>query len=282
MDCGTAAIFYNCHMFVSVLVTSYNYEKYIKDAINSIKNQTFEDWELIIVDDASNDRSVEIIKKELAENDRVRIVVNDENTGLGLSLEKAFKYSRGEWIAILESDDTWEPDYLAEKVKVILQNPDAGVVFNDVSMMGESDKIQRIINSNRKFLRGKNFPRNMFYDMNLHNRILTFSSIMIKRELLEKINWKTPSDRLLDWWIYIQLAYSNKFYYIDKELTNWRIHADSYINKKSSANCTMTNVLAMIEVFRKNHSLKLFIFILYTIPAFVVMKLWNKFFAEKK
>lgn len=266
-------------MFISILITSYNYEKYIEKTIESVKNQTFHNWELIIVDDASNDRSVEIISKATDSNTRVRTVVNDENLGLEASLQKAYKYASGQWIAILESDDSWTPDYLEEKIKVILQHPEAGVIFNDVNTVGENNGIKLILDTNRRFLRSKKFPRNMFWDMNLRNRIMTFSSVMIRRDLLEKVNWNTPSDRLLDWWLYIQLAYATSFYYIDKKLTNWRIHSDSYINQQSSANCIMTNVLALIEVYKKNRSLKLFLFILYTIPAFIFVKLLKKVFS---
>lgn len=267
-------------MLVSILITSYNYEKYIKETIDSVMKQTFDDWELVIVDDASEDRSVEIITKETGSNNRVRTVVNDENMGLEASLEKAFKYASGKWIAVLESDDCWTPDYLAEKVKVILKHPDAAVIFNDVETIGSNPNITKLVDSNRKFLQSKKYPRNMFWDMNLRNRIVTFSSVMIRRDLLENVNWTTPSDRLLDWWLYIQIAYGNKFYYLDKKLTKWRLHSDSYINQQSSANCIMTNVVALIEVYRKRPSYKLLIFILYTIPAFIFVKLLKKLFAN--
>ena len=166
-------------MLISILVTSYNYDKYIKNAIESIKNQTFEDWELIIVDDASEDRSVEIITKATDSYGRVRTIVNDQNMGLEATLEKAFKYASGKWIAILESDDEWTPDYLEEKIKVILKNPDAAVIFNDVETIGNVGKMAGLLYANRKFLRSKKYPRNMFWDMNLKNRIVTFSSVMI-------------------------------------------------------------------------------------------------------
>lgn len=267
-------------MFVSVIVTSYNYEKYIKDTIESVKNQTFDDWELIVIDDASEDMSVEIITKSAVSDRRVRTVVNDMNMGLEATLEKALKYASGKWIAVLESDDTWSPDYLAEKFKVILKNPDAAVIFNDVELVGNAGRMKFLAEENRRFLRSQKYPRNMFWDMNLQNRILTFSSVMIRKDLFDNVNWNTPSDRLLDWWLYIQMAYGNKFYYLDKKLTNWRIHSDSYINQKSSANCIMTNVLAMIEVFRKKPSFGLLLFILYTIPAFILIKLLKKIFLQ--
>src|SRR5699024_11209238 len=122
-------------------------------------------------------------------------------------------------------------------------------------------KMKGVVEENRRFLRSKKYPRNMFWDMNLQNRIMTFSSVMIRRDLFDQVNWNTQSDRLLDWWLYIQMAYGNKFYYLDKKLTNWRIHSDSYINQRSSSNCIMTNVLAMIEVFRKKPSFGLLLFI---------------------
>lgn len=264
-------------MLISVLMTSYNYESYIKEAIDSVLNQTFEDWELIIVDDASIDASVQIISKAAGSDKRVRTVINDKNIGLAASLQKAAKYAGGKWIAILESDDIWTPDYLEEKVKAIIQHPDAGIVFNDVDAIEEKDSMKTLIELNRMFLRAKKFPRNMFWDINIRNRILTFSSVMIRRDLLENVNWNTPSDRLLDWWLYIQLAYDNKFYYLDKKLTKWRIHSDSYINRKNSARGIMTNILAMMEVFRKKHSLKVLLCILYSIPVFIFAKTLNKF-----
>lgn len=269
-------------MFVSILMTSYNYEKYIKEAVESVLAQSFHDWELIIVDDASVDSSVQIISVTADSDRRVRTVVNDKNMGLEASLEKALKYSSGKWIAILESDDIWTPDYLEEKIKVILSNPDAGVVFNDVEVIGEDNGTDVIVNTNRRFLQRKKYPRNMFWDLNLRNRIMTFSSVMIRRDLFDNVNWNTPSDRLLDWWLYIQLAYSNKFYYIDKKLTKWRIHSDSYINRKSQANCILTNVLALIEVFRRKPSVRLFLFILYTIPAFIFVKILKKVFVKEQ
>ena len=267
-------------MFISLIVTSYNYKKYIKETIESVKNQTFDDWELIVVDDASEDMSVEIITKSTDSDNRVRTVVNDMNMGLEATLEKALKYASGKWIAILESDDTLTPDYLAEKFKIILKYPDAAVIFNDVELIGNAGKMKGVVEENRRFLRSKKYPRNMFWDMNLQNRIMTFSSVMIRRDLFDQVNWNTPSDRLLDWWLYIQMAYGNKFYYLDKKLTNWRIHSDSYINQRSSSNCIMTNVLAMIEVFRKKPSFGLLLFILYTIPAFIFVKLMKKLFSR--
>ena len=106
-------------MLVSVVVTSYNYQKYIKDTIISVLNQTFKDWEMIVIDDASTDASVKIIQ-ELTKNDsRVKLIQNSENIGLKNSIKKALKEASGEWIAFLESDDLWREDYLEKKTALI-------------------------------------------------------------------------------------------------------------------------------------------------------------------
>lgn len=269
-------------MTISVLITSYNYEKYIKEAIESVRNQTFKDWELIIVDDASSDKSLDIIKEAAEKDNRIKVFCNKKNIGLTKTLQKALEFASGEWIGILESDDMWASDYLAQKIEVIHEHKDAGIIFNDVEIIGDDREVKRFVESNRNFLKKFNYPRNMFWDMNLKNRIVTFSSVMIRKDLLEQVSWNTPSDRLLDWWLYILLAYSNKFFYIDKKLTKWRIHSDSYINRKNSGKRIMTNVLAMIEVFKKNPSCSLMLFIVYTTAAFTVMKLLKKLPSIKK
>ena len=90
-------------MKVSVVITSYNYDKYIKDAIESVLNQTYSDFELVIIDDCSTDNSVNIINQ--FEDERIKFIQNEQNLGLKNSMQKAISCCIGEWIAFLESDD---------------------------------------------------------------------------------------------------------------------------------------------------------------------------------
>ena len=113
---------------VSVIMPSYNSEKYIKDSIESVLKQTYPFWELIIVDDCSTDETIEIIKS--LNDDRIRLFVNDHNSGAALSRNKALKEAKGKWIAFLDSDDLWLPTKLEEQLKFMIEN-DYKFTFTD-------------------------------------------------------------------------------------------------------------------------------------------------------
>ena len=105
---------------VSVIMPSFNTEKYINDSINSVLRQTYDNFELIIVDDCSSDNSVEVIKKY--GDFRIRLIVNTSNKGAAFSRNRALRESKGEWIAFLDSDDIWEPNKLEEQIKFMIES----------------------------------------------------------------------------------------------------------------------------------------------------------------
>lgn len=101
---------------VSVVMPAYNSEQYIRLAVASVIAQTFTDWELIIVDDCSTDHTFEIVQK-LAETDgRIKTVRNEVNLGAAATRNAAFKLCSGKYIALLDSDDLWEPDKLQKQI----------------------------------------------------------------------------------------------------------------------------------------------------------------------
>ena len=100
---------------VSIMMPAYNAGKYIGRAIESVLAQTYENWELIIVDDCSTDNTYEIAASY--KDPRIRIFRNDVNIGPGPSRNEAIKYSRGEWLAYLDADDIWLPQRLERLIK---------------------------------------------------------------------------------------------------------------------------------------------------------------------
>lgn len=263
-------------MLISIVVTSYNYQEYLKDTINSVILQIFKDWEMIVVDDASTDCSVEIIKEFVNNDNRIKLIENKENLGLKKSMQKGVKAASGEWIAFLESDDMWCEDYLEKKTSTINEYQDLGLIFNDVELFGDKHKTELLkptFERNRKFLNKQKFPKNMFKDLNIQNRVVTFSSVMIKKTALQETNWDVPVDKLLDWWLYIQIAYKNDFFYIPEKLTKWRIHPNSYISQKNAKRFCMVNICAYNEVMKRNKTDKwLNVFIFYSAILFILSK----------
>ena len=222
-------------MTISIITASYNYADFIKETIDSILNQTYKDWELIVVDDGSTDNSTEVIKSYCEKDSRIKLYTheNNENKGLIETLKLGASKATSEWLAFLESDDLWCENYLEEKVKLIEKYPDIKFIFNDVEMFGDKERIEE---KNKEYkvtyniLRAKPFPRNIEKYFCKFNPVFTFSCVTVKKDVFLKCNFKTPLPSHLDQWLYAQMA-KNDFYYIDEKLTKWRIHSSSYIDR---------------------------------------------------
>ena len=105
---------------VSIVMPSYNTAKYISDSIKSVQAQTYNNWELIIVDDCSTDNSLDVIQS--FNDPRIRILQNEKNSGAAISRNYALREATGRWIAFLDSDDTWAPEKLERQIKFMESN----------------------------------------------------------------------------------------------------------------------------------------------------------------
>jgi glycosyltransferase involved in cell wall biosynthesis len=114
---------------------AYNVEPYVGDAIRSALAQTFGDFELIVVDDGSKDGTAEIVK-DLAHQDRRIHLVQQLNRGLAGARNSALRASRGEFFALLDSDDLWEPEFLAEQLAVMHERPEIDIVTGNGWYLG--------------------------------------------------------------------------------------------------------------------------------------------------
>ena len=124
---------------VSVLMTIYNAEPYLKVAIDSILTQTFSDWELIAVDDGSKDQSTEILSTY--DDPRVRVFTLPENAGRTPALRYAFEQAKGEYIAVLDSDDVALPERLARQVEFLDNHPEVVFVGSWAQIIDETGRI---------------------------------------------------------------------------------------------------------------------------------------------
>ena len=221
---------YDNFMKISVVTASYNYHDYIKETIQSVLDQSYQDWEFIIVDDCSTDNSIDVIKS--FKDERIKLFINEKNLGLKETVKRGIENATGEWIVFLESDDILAPDNIEKKVEIAKKYSDVNLIFNDCEFFGDETRVKKVtydLKKTRKLLKNKSYPSYMFYNFFLSNKIFTFSSVMAKRKDLLSIDFNPPMDYLLDWWLWIQMAYIGKFYYLKEQLTKWRLHKQSYI-----------------------------------------------------
>lgn len=110
---------------VSIIMPSYNTAVYIKDTIQSVLNQTYKNWELIIVDDCSTDNTDEVVDE--IHDDRIKYLKNEKNSGAAVCRNRALREAKGQWIAFLDSDDLWMTEKLEKQIQFMEKN---GYVFS--------------------------------------------------------------------------------------------------------------------------------------------------------
>jgi teichuronic acid biosynthesis glycosyltransferase TuaG len=138
---------------ISIITPSFNSEKFIVETIQSVQNQTYQNWEMIIVDDCSTDRTVSIIEQFVKNDDRIHLFQLDKNSGAGIARETALSNAKGDYIAFLDADDLWKPLKL-EKQLQFLKEHKAHFTFSFYECIDEKgNALNRIVEA----------PRNLTY-----------------------------------------------------------------------------------------------------------------------
>ncbi|EKN62792.1 glycosyltransferase [Schinkia azotoformans] len=232
---------------ITVIIPSYNHSNFIGAAINSVLNQTYEHFELLIVDDASPDNSVEII--EQFKDKRIRFIKFEENKGAVYTLNYAINNSRGEYIALLNSDDYWEKDKLRLQAEVLECHKHIGAVFTDAKFIDESGTVlskkdyfwaDTFEQENRT--KGK-WLRRFFFELNC----LCHPSILIRKSIYEKTNLYDSTFRQLpDFKMWTEILKFTEIHIIQKKLVVFRILSN---NKNTSANTAANRIRNKNEIY---------------------------------
>lgn len=210
---------------VSIILTSYNHGPYLGEAIGSILNQTFEDFELIVWDDASTDNSWEIITSYT--DSRIRAYRNDINIGPVHGVNKAiFEIARGQYIALHHSDDVWLPAKLQKQVEYLDQHPEFGAAFTYVQVIDEyGAPLQDVTNFYYSIFRQPNrtrwqWLRFFFFSGNA----LCHPSILIRKECYEQCGgYDERLAQLPDFDMWIRLLFKYDIHILQEELIRFRI-----------------------------------------------------------
>ncbi len=104
---------------VSIITPTYNSEKFITETIQSVQNQTYSNWEMLIVDDCSSDKTVDIIQHFMEEDHRIHLIRLNKNSGASKARNEAIKLVKGDYMTFLDADDIWFPDFIANSIATI-------------------------------------------------------------------------------------------------------------------------------------------------------------------
>lgn len=240
------------HPTISVIMSVYNNEEYLSEAIESVLNQSYKDFEFIITDDASTDRSREIIEKYAKKDSRIKILNNEKNIGLTKSLNNMIEISSGEYIARMDGDDICLPHRLEHQLQTF-KSKDIQISFGDTILIDHYGKVlchswrPNKLSTILKLLKFK-----------IHNYI-PHPTVMLRKEVFEKYGkydtqFTTGQDEEL--WRRL-LSKKVKFYYERKPLLMYRINPSS-VRAKRGENYNYKIASILIANRHKKKSIKYF------------------------
>jgi glycosyltransferase involved in cell wall biosynthesis len=227
---------------ISIAMAAYNGEKYIKEQIDSILNQTYHDFELIVCDDCSTDSTWSILREYEQKDKRIRCYLNEKNLGFNKNFEKAIGLCKGEYIAISDQDDIWTADHLA----VLLENIGNNLICCGDSMLinenGENiykyseifDDISLVDTAEKKVLR-------ILYGAHL----FTGACMLIRVKALQKILPVPDFVVIYDIWFSLCGCLQNSFKYIPNIIRYFRQHGSnaSGFHRKWSLKYSLNNFM---------------------------------------
>jgi alpha-1,3-rhamnosyltransferase len=202
---------------VSVIIPCYNHEQYVEECILSVINQSYKNIQLVVIDDGSKDKSLEIIQRLSAEHGFM--FKAQTNIGLSRTLNTAIKnYCIGKYISIVASDDFWHPDKIKLQVEYYEQNPQLGLVYSDAQVVNaQSGFIQN-------FQMGAKTGNCTAEDIIRGTCVIPALTVMIKRSILEDVGVFDEQTLVEDWDMWIRISLKYEIGFVNEKLAYYRIH----------------------------------------------------------
>jgi glycosyltransferase involved in cell wall biosynthesis len=242
---------------VSVILPNYNHQNYIEQRIESILSQDFKDFELIILDDASIDKSPENIRKFLNDPRIKEFVINEENSGSTfVQWQKGLDLANGEYIWIAESDDVAEKNFLSVLVSELETNQKIGLAFTPSTWIDETGKVIHIPTheEDEETWSGESLAQNEFLVGNL---IYNASSAVFRKELIKNINFSQINQFKYtgDWLFWVQLIKTTSVKRIEKRLNFFRRHENNVSSKSDKEGLLFIEGTKIANYIFKNHKI---------------------------
>lgn len=208
----------------SVVIPVFNKEKYIKETILSVFNQTYDNYEIIIINDASTDNSLKIIEEVIS--DKAVIINNKNNLGLSASRNIGFEASSCKYIAFLDGDDVWDKNFLKEINELIINFPKESIFGTYYKENYNGKILYPKINIKEKLL-GTKFVVKNFFEANLRRLIITQSCLVFKKNIFDTVGLYNPEITFaedIDFYIRcfqnFNLAYSYQTYHMQRKMVH--------------------------------------------------------------
>lgn len=217
-------------MLVSVNICLYNSKPYILETLDSVFAQTYQNFEIIAVDDGSEDGTADFILKN-HKDPRLKIH-RQQNIGLGASRNRCIELSKGELVAFLDHDDIWEPDKLRRQVEAMRERPKCGLVFSDSYLIDSNGLIIGKMSEKHDFNSLDLSLEGAVKELILKDCYIDIETVMVRRNIFDDIGYfNSQYSYLEDLDMWIRILKSHEICFIPEPLARWRIHPEQFTQK---------------------------------------------------
>ncbi len=262
---------------VSVIMPTYNYAQFIGDAIESVINQTWEIWEMLIVDDGSTDNTKSVVQSYVSKDSRIRYFALGQNSGrAAVARNYGISNSKGKYIAFLDSDDMWKPTKIEKQIELLENDDNIFLVYSRYVVI-KNGIFLRILPKRKKLRSG-----NVFVPLFLSNNFIGSSSVLL-RNIVKENNYLFDTDIRLraieDYALWLKIAKNKHIAYIDEPLVVYREHES---NTSIGIKSYLLRYLQIIKKYRHGVSKRLlirkYILIFATICLLIIRRVLAKVF----
>jgi len=242
----------NSKILISIVIPMYNAQKFILETIDSVLNQTYKNWEMIIIDNCSSDKSCELITS--LNDDRINLIKLDANSaGPARPRNIGIENSKGEYIAFLDADDLWSSDKLEKQLEYMLKH---NITFSSTNSMFVDELSNPIDNKYKIVTFFKKYDKKATVCDLIKNKFIATSSVMVKKELLVDFSESKElvSVEDLGQWLHLLHNKKVKYFYFSEKLLIYRILKKSVSNRTIEHKQTTKANLAILEFIVKNNA----------------------------
>jgi glycosyltransferase involved in cell wall biosynthesis len=215
---------------VSVVIPTYNHGHFLSRALQSVLNQTYTNWEVIVIDNYSVDKTDEVMARFVAPN--ITYLKNHNNGVIAVSRNAGIRAAKGEWIAFLDSDDWWTADKLQACYQCISKKVD--LIYHDLEIITDREQLTR-----GRIAKSWQVNPPVLIDLLARGNVIYTSSVMVRKNLLDKLNGMNESHDMVaaeDYNTWLRLAQiTDGFKYVSKQLGFYQMHNQGISRKDMSA-----------------------------------------------
>lgn len=206
---------------MSIITPVYNAAAYIEETIKSVLSQTYQDWQLLLIDDASADSSVEIIDKYARQDSRIKLVQLEKNSGAAVARNKGIELAEGRFIAFLDSDDLWLPQKLEKQLSFMVANR-VGLSYTSYLLIDEEGNITGKYTIPKQVLT----YTDLLKTCSIGCLTAIYDTAICEKQYMELI------DKRQDYTLWLKLAKKHKTYGLNESLAKYRLHNNSLSGNK--------------------------------------------------